>query len=85
MATWETVLIAVGERAWLLVLVAIALAVLAHPVRTVGRCLSTEIWDRYLGWKHIPDDERLRLIIRGAELEVGQASAQEHVADRRDG
>lgn len=73
MANWETALIAAGEHTWLLVVVVIVVSVArTRPVQAVGWVLSNEIRDRYLRWKHVPDDERLRLIKHGAELEVDQ-------------
>lgn len=71
MATWEIVLTTAGEHAWLLLVVVIVASVArTRPVRAVGWVLSNEIRDRYLRWKHVPDDERLRLITLGAKLEA---------------
>ena len=67
MAVWETVLTAASEHVWLVVVV---LILRSRPAHTLKWIISTEMLDRYLWWKGVPAEERLRLIKHAAELEV---------------
>ena len=63
---------AIGEHAWLAPPIAIIWILLkTHTARIADRIISTEVLDRWLRAKGIPEDKRHELIVDAAKRDLG--------------